>query len=55
MSFKERYTTADLKTKGTEEQKLKESKKIEVNEEAFLLADMINELIRKIEHARVSR
>ena len=60
MIFKEVYTSKAVKeavladSKATIEEKAKENKKIEVTEEAFLSAIMVQTLIDKIEHARAS-
>ncbi len=49
MSFKNKFTTAELKQADE-----KEKQKIEVSNDAYLNAEMIEALIKKIEHARVS-
>lgn len=60
MNFKEVYTTAAIKEAifngkdKTAEEKEKENKKTEVTNEAYLLAEMINSLINKLEQARIS-
>jgi hypothetical protein len=51
MIFKERFTTL---SKISEDKEGIEIKKIQISEEAFLNAEMMNELITKLEHVRQS-
>ena len=50
MNFIDNYTTAELKAKEPE----KEKDKTEVSNDAFAIGEIIDILIKKIEHARVS-
>ena len=60
MNFKAGFTTKEIKdavnaslTAAAEEKEM-ENKKIVVSNDAFLNAEMISNLINKIEHARLS-
>jgi hypothetical protein len=60
MIFKDNYTTASLKASisadkdKTPEYKEAENKKIEVSNDAFLNAEMIDALIKQIELSRIT-
>lgn len=60
MTFKDRYTTEAIKTAvsinkdKTADEKILETEKVIVSNDAFLQAEMIEALINKIEHARIS-
>jgi hypothetical protein len=54
------YTTEAILAKvqadkdATIDEKIEEAEKIKVSNEAFAICDLINQLIKKIEHARIS-
>ena len=60
MNFQDKYTTlskiieVNLDKDATAGAKAAEDKKIVISEEAFLQAELTQNLINKIEHARVS-
>ena len=55
MEFKEKYTTSEKIQKETDKDlKEKEQKKTQVTNDAFAIGEMIENLISKIEHARIS-
>jgi hypothetical protein len=55
--FNETYTTAEKKTQDSlkkEEEKTGEADKTELSNEAFAIGELLESLIYKIEHARIS-
>jgi len=60
MIFKEGWTTEEIQAKvvadkdATADEKILETEKSVVSNEAFLIAEMVERLINKLEHTRIS-